>query len=109
MEILPLPSKIYDAAVNIGIDKIELNFSGGSDEGYLNVSTYAEGENIYDEKFVQLVEEWAWNYYDYSGAGCGTDYGDDIVYDLKKKKVFTSDWTMQRVDGKKTSDKLTVD
>lgn len=88
MQAEPLSKDIYNKAKELGITKITLSFSGGSDEGYLDVSC-----EPYDIDASSLdIEDWAWSVYDYSGAGDGTDYGDNIVYDLKEGKVSTSEW-----------------
>lgn len=89
MEAQPLSKAIYEKAKELGVNTITLKFSGGSDEGELQVETDAED---YNYEFERLVEDWAWEVYNYSGAGDGTSYGDDIVYDLKNKKVSTSEW-----------------
>lgn len=98
MKIHPLSKAIFDKAISLGVTEIHLNFSGGSDEGYLNVSVlpYDEKEGL---EFEKEIEDWAWQVYDYSGAGDGNDYGDDVVYDLANKKVKTSEWATERVDG----------
>lgn len=88
MEAKPLPKAIYDKAKELNIKTIKLAFSGGNDEGYLDVSL----GDVSNKEFAQEVENWAWNNYRYSGAGDGNDYGDDIVYDLENNKVTTSDW-----------------
>ena len=99
MNIEPLSKKIYDKAVSLGITQIELKFSGGSDEGYLNV--YVNGQEGFSSntEFEQEIEEWAWQAYGYSGAGDGNDYGDDVVYDLVEKTATASSWSMQRTEG----------
>ena len=99
MNIEPLPKKIYDKAVALGITQIELHFSGGSDEGYLNVDVSGSKDRESNTKFEQEIEEWAWQAYGYSGAGDGNDYGDDVVYDLVEKTATASSWSMQRTDG----------
>lgn len=88
MEAQPLSKKIHDKAKQLGIDVIVLNFSGGSDEGYLYVNTAPKS----DSDFNQEIEDWAWNVYDYSGGGDGNDYGDDITYNLKEGKVYSQEW-----------------
>ena len=99
MNIEPLSKKIYDKAVSLGITQIELKFSGGSDEGYLSV--YVNGQEGFSSntEFEQEIEEWAWQAYGYSGAGDGSDYGDDVVYDLVEKTATASSWSMQRTEG----------
>lgn len=99
MNIEPLSKKIYDKAVSLGITQIELKFSGGSDEGYLNVYVNDEKGFSSNTEFEQEIEGWAWDTYGYSGAGDGNDYGDDVVYDLLNKTASASSWSMQRTDG----------
>jgi hypothetical protein len=95
MNIEPLPKKIFDKALSLGITEIHLNFSGGNDEGYVNVNLVDE----YNQEFANEIENWAWETYDYSGAGDGNDYGDDIIYDLKNKKATVSSWYTARTQG----------
>jgi len=97
--IEPLPKKIYDKAVGLGISQIELKFSGGSDEGYLSV--YVNGQDGFESntELEQEIEGWAWREYSYSGCGDGNDYGDDIIYDLVHKTATSSSWSMQRTEG----------
>jgi hypothetical protein len=87
MKAEPLSKAIYNKAKELGVNTITLAFSGGSDEGHLHVQT-----DIDNYDFEKLIEDWAWEVYDYSGAGEGNDYGDNIVYDLKEGKVSTSEW-----------------
>lgn len=92
MDIQPLSKEIYAKALKFGIEEIHLQFSGGSDQGYLNVKLLPSS----DYSFSTEVEEWAWEVYSYCGAGDGTDYGDNVVYDLKNKKVSTEEWFMEK-------------
>ena len=110
MNAEPLNKEIYNKAITMGITKITLNFSGGNDEGSLNVElTPYTDENGNDKneftrrfdmvsysKLTNDIENWAWDVYSYSGAGEGSDYGDDIVYDLVNKTVSTSEWFTER-------------
>jgi hypothetical protein len=105
MKAEPLKKSIYNKAKEQGIEQIILHFSGGSDEGYLDVET----EPKWDQDLASEVEEWAWEVYDYSGAGEGNDYGDDIVYDLKEGKVTTSEWFTSRQEGDTDNDKLELE
>lgn len=93
-QIQPLPKALYDQLVEAGIDSFELQFQGGSDEGYLEVVTTPYGLDP-DRK----IEDWAWSAYGYSGAGEGSSYGDDITYDLKNKTASCHEWYMDRVEG----------
>lgn len=111
MEIEPLSKEIYNKAKALGITKIVLNFSGGSDEGYLNVTLYPWDQNKSDEhnKLNAEVENWAWDVYSYSGAGDGNDYGDDIEYDLENNKVSSQEWYTARTDGDSAEIDLVLD
>ena len=88
MEAEPLSKSIYNKAKKLGIDLIILHFSGGSDEGYLSIETSPK----HNQEFNEEIDEWAWSAYHYSGAGDGSDYGDDITYNLKTNEVSTEEW-----------------
>jgi hypothetical protein len=100
MTIEPLNKGIYNKAIALGIEKIVLNFSGGDDEGYLNVGLYPWKNNSDAHSDLNAeVENWAWEVYSYHGAGDDYDYGDDITYDLVNKKVTASEWYTARQNG----------
>lgn len=111
MTIEPLSKEIYNKAKKLGITKIVLNFSGGSDEGFLNVTLYPWDQNKSDEhnELNAEVENWAWDVYSYSGAGEGNDYGDDIEYDLVNNKVTSQEWYTARTDGDSDEIDLVLD
>lgn len=107
MKALPLPKSIYDTAKSLGVGTIRLEFSGGSDEGYLNVSFLpSEVNNDTVGNFRSDVEDWAWGVYDYSGSGDGESYGDTIIYDLNNGKVITSEWHMEPVESEPNTETL---
>jgi hypothetical protein len=112
--IQPLPTKIHQRAVELGVTAIELRFSGGSDEGYLNVfavvpqTSQSKAHAVEACTFEEEVEEWAWEAYSYNGAGDGDDYGDDITYDLVKNQVSHQPWLMERRDQEEDLTKLIV-
>ena len=89
--ILPLPKSLYEEAKKLGVTKIGLEFSGGSDEGCLEV--YVE-PGLYDddEPFLNQIEDWAREAYSYGGAGDGNAYGDDVTYDIEEGRASHSDW-----------------
>jgi hypothetical protein len=100
MNIEPISKELFEKMTALGVREVTLNFSGGSDEGYLDVDLDS-GLDYSDEavrKLVSEIEEWAWDAYSYSGAGEGIDYGDTIVYDLVNRKARASEWTMERSD-----------
>ena len=108
MNAEPLNKEIYNKALKLGITKITLNFSGGSDEGCLFVELKGDANNNQLRDFTNQIESWAWEAYSYSGAGDGSDYGDDIVYDLVNKKVTTSEWFTERQYEEGEEGSLTV-
>jgi hypothetical protein len=107
MEIEPLSKKIFKKAMSLGITEIHLNFSGGSDEGYVNVH-FGEYSSEHNSEFAQEIEEWVWEAYDYSGAGDGSDYGDNVIYDLVNKTATSDSWYMARTEGDSQSGDLEI-
>ena len=101
--IQPLPARIVAKAKQLKIEIITLNFSGGSDEGCLNVDVDSSQDTVASQEFLREIEEWAWSAYSYSGAGEGSDYGDDITYNLKEGTASVSDWWTDRCEGKTVS------
>ena len=100
MNAEPISKELYNKLIAEGITDVKLAFSGGSDEGYLDV-TISPALDFGDEavrNLIKEIEDWAWSVYSYSGAGEGIDYGDEIVYDLKNKKVRTSEWSYERTE-----------
>jgi hypothetical protein len=95
MTPLPLPKGIYNDLKALGVERMELRFSGGSDEGYLDIAFYKEDIPTGVDEIPGLYEEidkWAFDAYDYSGAGGGTMYGDHIEYDLKEMTASHTSW-----------------
>jgi hypothetical protein len=109
MTAQPLSKKIYDKAKEYGVKKIHLNFAGGSDEGHLNVGLEPYELERDHRDFVNEIEDWVWNVYDYSGAGEGNDYGDDICYNLQTGRVTTSEWFTSRQEGDCGNEKLEIE
>lgn len=107
MKAEALKKDIYNKAKAMGVDKIILSFSGGNDEGFLTVAI--EPSDKHTAELESAIEDWAWSVYNYSGAGEGHDYGDDITYDLANGKVITNDWAMQPVEGEPEEDALPVE
>ena len=86
-----IPSELVNKLRAAGVESFTLSFSGGSDEGYLDI------DGIPGE-LEKEVEDWAWRAYQYSGAGGGEDYGDDVTYNLKDGTVECVEWYMERQD-----------
>lgn len=94
----PLTKKLKTRLVELGVTKFDVNWSGGCDEGYGNVSItdYKEEPKMYPtnetNEAYDLIHDWAIEKGWYSGAGDGTDYGDSYHYDLEKGTVSHTDW-----------------
>ena len=95
MNIEPLSKAIYNKAKELGVETIVLNFSGGDDEGYLDVGMTPK----YNSDFAVEIEDWVWVVYSYSGAGDGNRYGDNIEYNLKNGTAQAEEWYMTRQAG----------
>lgn len=105
MEAQPISKVIYEKAKELGINTIELRFSGGNDEGYLDIEVKPwDKQGEMDSE----IEEWAWQVYQYNGAGDGNDYGDNITYDLEKGQVTTCEWYMARQDNENDPEDLQI-
>lgn len=99
--IQPLSKEIYEKALELNVEEIDLKFTGGSDEGYCYVDVVTKDRirknNVSEiSEFEQEIEEWVWKTFDYSGAGDGNDYGDNITYDLVNNTVSHEEWYMER-------------
>ena len=98
MNIEPLPKKIYNELLSAGITTLKLYFSGGSDEGYLEVFLEPCDTPHKTACLEEAIDTWAWEVYSYSGAGEGNSYGDDITYNLKEMTAECSSWCMTRTE-----------
>lgn len=101
MDMIALPRRLYDRAVKLNVTKIILEFSGGSDEAYLNVSLVGDGlENTIDTRqLASDIESWAEDAFSYGGSGDGNSYGDTYCYDLTSMTTTHSSWYTTTVDG----------
>jgi hypothetical protein len=107
----PIKKSLYDKLKAQGVNRVKLCFSGGSDEGFLDVFLYPELDYTDEEarNLLKEVENWAWDVYSYSGAGEGNDYGDNITYDLVENTVETEEWYMERTCGDCSEGELVVE
>ena len=104
----PLPLKFMTRALAANVELIIINWSGGSDEGHLDVnlrdkngefiSHWQEGRPLL-RALLADIEEWCYNTMDYGGAGDGISYGDTIRYNLKEGTVSTEAWWTEEVHG----------
>lgn len=106
-EIVQLPKELAESLKKNGVTSVTLQFYGGSDEGYLNIhfTGIACDDPVYRD-LENAVDEWAWEVYEYSGAGDGSDYGDDITYDFEKGEIRFNEWGMVRHDEEEETIKL---
>jgi hypothetical protein len=105
---------LYDLLKEAGIVELVLHFSGGHDEGHLEISaTYLkDGKRLpyyyvpplsnFDE-VMKIVEEAAEEGFSYCGTGDGNDYGDNYTYDLENNTVKHDEWysRVEELDGEK--------
>ena len=107
MNSKPLSKQIYTKAKELGVEQIILRFSGGNDEGFLDIETAPWNVGFGD--FHNEIEEWAWETYSYSGAGEGNDYGDNVIYDLKNGRVSTNEWYTSTSEGYSSERNLQIE
>ena len=90
-----IPAGLLAKLEKAGITKFTLAFQGGSDEGYLEIYDQSLKGKQYASMPAKLhdeVEAWAYDSIGYSGAGDGSEYGDNFTYDLKAKTVMHDEW-----------------
>jgi len=110
---MTLPKAIYDEAKELTIKKIYLSFSGGHDEGFLDINfdfppqTNEPFKRV--EAFHDKVKTWAYEAFQYSGAGDGSEYGDDFVYDLVEGTFSAKEWWYARKEGEESVTIMSVD
>jgi hypothetical protein len=107
MKIEPLPKKLYNKAKALKITSICLQFEGGSDEGYLYIAIDGP-RNFEISEFEKEIEDWAWDVYEYGGAGEGHSYGDNITYNIEEKTAAHQAWYMAAQWTQETERKLVV-
>ena len=110
---IKIPPAFLSRARKLDIGKITLEFSGGSDEGYLDVffetrSTKKSKENEAESRRILRadLDAWASQAYGYNGAGDGSRYGDTYVYDLVNNTVTQHEWWQDIVKGEEKVDAL---
>lgn len=108
MKAEPLSKDIYNKCKELGVKQIILHFSGGNDEGYLDIEL-VDCQSPMRETLQKDIDTWVWTAYDYSGAGDGSDYGDDITYDLDKNEVSTTEWYSQPTYQSEPATKLELE
>ena len=88
----------------LGIKSFRIEWSGGSDEGFLEVYVYTDEEqtesgheNGAARAAHKMITEWANDAWAYSGAGDGTSYGDNFTYYLVSCRVECEEWYHQPV------------
>ena len=89
-----MPKELLAKLEAAGINEIVLAFSGGYDEGHLDV-TLDNGHDLHAHELADEVYEWAIDAYEYGGAGEGVGYGDNYTYDLVNKTVSHDEWFYQ--------------
>lgn len=108
MKAEPLPKTLFSKLKKAKVTEVTLRWMGGSDEANLDVFLRGATERELPLLLKEEVELWAWEVYSYNGVGDGTDYGDDVVYDLVKGEVSTQEWSSAPVYSGKDINKLEV-
>jgi len=115
-EIYPFPKNFYDRCIALGVTCVTLHFSGGSDEGYLSVDsdTATNWGDLTNEQRQVIrdlnhdIESWADEKYCYSGAGDGSEYGDDVTYNFVEGTVEHQSWYTDRKYNDGETDNLVL-
>jgi hypothetical protein len=96
---------LYDLLKENNVKSFELRFSGGSDEGYLDVhieydqsmdaSNIISPTNNQKKTIESVLYDAAMEGFAYSGAGDGTPYGDNYYFDLETGEIRHEEWYME--------------
>lgn len=108
-EIAPITKSLYRKLIDAGVTAFTLKFSGGDDQGYLTVHMEKDSGYFYDEPLDEIIQDWAWSAYSYSGAGDGSEYGDTYTYNLKTGEVTHDSWHTVREYDKGDKVKMEID
>ncbi|MBT94300.1 MAG: hypothetical protein CMA60_05685 [Euryarchaeota archaeon] len=112
-QIAPIPKELFELCEKECISEVIISWSGGNDEGYVEVTAWKVGEekgswymaeqerNDVEKAAIRVIENkfevWA-DEHSYSGAGEGSPYGHDLTIDILNKKMSAEQWWMERVD-----------
>lgn len=107
---IPLPKNILEECKKQGVTSFTLQFTGGNDEGYLDVEfdTRKGGYHAGLNDLSKFIESWAWDVYGYNGAGDGNEYGDSITYDLVQNKIQMLEWWHSRQEAHSEPEKIVI-
>lgn len=108
MKAQPIPKDLFDKLKAAKVAYLTLNFMGGNDECNLDINYTTEDYKPVPDLIKGEINDWAWTAYNYSGAGDGSDYGDDVFYDLLNGKVRTQEWAKETVYSKAETNKMEV-
>lgn len=90
-----IPASLFNQLKQNKVDRLTINLTGGDDEGILNIEfqPWPEGDLV-GWHLERIVTDWVYNNFEFSGAGDGTPYGTDYVYDLNKGTFTSQEWAM---------------
>jgi len=111
-ELSNIPKKIIEECKRLGVAKFTCRFSGGSDEGFLEVDLDEVNWKDMTPDHTALVKEittWADEAMCYSGGGDGTDYGDDYEFDLTDMTISHTEWYHQPAYNDLGTASVTID
>lgn len=109
-ELKRLPKELADRCKELGIESFTVKFSGGNDEGYCQVE--ADFDGPYREDINTLlgdIQQWAERAECYSGAGDGSDYGDDYMFNLNDGTISHSYWYTEPVERQGGNAKFSIE
>ena len=111
-----LTKQLLEDLFEASVVSFSVSLEGGSDEAYTEInlthdpSCYRNrNEESSDAAIKAKIEDWILEALDYSGAGDGSDYGDDYEYDLENMKVSHEEWYMERRTKKDRKTSITVE
>lgn len=109
--------ELLEEAKRLGIETISVDLSGGSDEAFVDVSFDAgstddkeieRARSALEESVREVVEDTVCDKYGFSGAGEGTDYGDEYEYHINSGTITKREWSYRRVDEEEEKIEMSV-
>jgi len=100
MTPIPFERNLRERALALGLHTITLNFSGGNDEGFLEVSLLQKNGEPLSSQYpgdpagclAAEIQDWAWDHYPFHGTGIGVPYGDILQYNLTEDTIEYDSW-----------------
>ena len=102
-----IPKEIFKSASKLGVNSINISLRS---DGEIYVSLVAGKGDENHDSLQSEIESWAYEVYaDYGSDDYVSDYGEEIEYDIKKKKVTVFSWGNKVENEEEVETKLEIE